>query len=228
MSMSQRVLARRQRTTDEVVAAALDVMADAGASGLSLGEVAKRMGMRTPSLYGYFASKAALCDELFARGWLEVGTLMKASYVDLAASHDVPKQLLESMSTFVGWALDHRAQAELMFWRPIKDWEPAPQAYAAAVQLIDDMHAALAALQRQELLRGDVDVDEMARVLTVLSAGVISQQLANEPGVPLNHGRFAGVLERLVSMFLHEFGARKAPGRPTGARFTGRNDEGTS
>ena len=67
--MRSRVFDRRQRTTDEVLATALAVMNDAGASGLSLGEVAKRMGMRTPSLYGYFPSKAAVCDELFARGW---------------------------------------------------------------------------------------------------------------------------------------------------------------
>ena len=204
--MSDRRLERRRRTIDEVVATALEVMAETGAAGLSLGEVAKRMGIRTPSLYGYFASKAALCDELFARGWREVGAVMESSYDDLAAGDDAAGRLLANISTFVGWALDHRAQAELMFWRPIPGWEPAPEAYAAAVRLSDDMHGALRVLQRRRLLRADADVEEMGRVITVLSTGVISQQLSNEPGVPLGRGRFTGELGRLVAMFLHEFG----------------------
>lgn len=207
--MSERTIARRQRTIDEVVATALDVMAQTGAAGLSLGEVAKRMGMRTPSLYGYFASKAALCDELFARGWFELSTLMAARYADHVAGVDVAPQLLGDLSAFVGWALEHRAQAELMLWRPIPGWQPSPQAYQAAVQQLDDMHAALAKLQRQRVLRRDADVAEMGRVMTVLAVGVISQQLSNEPNVPLARGRFTQDLERLIAMFLHEFGAAK-------------------
>lgn len=207
--MSDRRFERRRQTIDEVVATALAVMAETGAAGLSLGEVAKRMGMRTPSLYGYFASKAALCDEVFARGWREVRAVMETSYDELAAGDDAARLLLDNLATFVGWALDHRAQAELMFWRPILGWEPAPEAYAAAVALTDDMHRALALMQRRGLLRADADVEEMGRVITVLSTGVISQQLSNEPGVPLSRGRFAGELGRLVAMFLDEFGGRR-------------------
>ena len=48
---------------------ALAVMAEQGVAGLTLGEVARRMGIRTPSLYGYFDGKHALYDALFARGW---------------------------------------------------------------------------------------------------------------------------------------------------------------
>lgn len=219
MDVSDRRHERRQRTIDEVVGTALEVMAESGAAGLSLGEVAKRMGIRTPSLYGYFPSKAALCDELFARGWREVRAVMESSYDDLAAGGDAAGLLLANLAAFVGWALDHRAQAELMFWRPILGWEPAPEAYAAAVALTDDMHEALATMQRRGLLRADADVEEMGRVITVLSTGVISQQLSNEPGVPLGRGRFTGELGRLVAMFLHEFGTGH------GAAARRRNDQ---
>jgi AcrR family transcriptional regulator len=204
--MSDRRQERRQQTIDGVVAAALDVMAGAGAAGLSLGEVAKRMRMRTPSLYGYFPSKAALCDEIFARGWREVGELMESSYDAFAEGDDAAALLLSSLTTFVGWALDHRPQAELMIWRPIPGWKPSPQAFAAAVGLVDAMHGALAALQRRGLLRADAEVEQMGRVMTVIAAGVISQQLSNEPGTPLAGGRLAGDLPRLVAMFVHEFG----------------------
>ena len=48
-------------------------MTEYGVGGLSLGEVARRMGLRTPSLYVYFDSKNAVYDAVFARGWRSVG-----------------------------------------------------------------------------------------------------------------------------------------------------------
>ena len=56
---------RRGRVIDAIVAATTEVMAEGGAASLSLGEVARRVGMRTPSLYGYFGIRADLCDEIF-------------------------------------------------------------------------------------------------------------------------------------------------------------------
>lgn len=209
--MSDRRQAHRQQTIDEIVATALAVMSEAGAAGLSLGEVAKRMGLRTPSLYGYFPSKAALCDEIFARGWSDLAQLMAPSYGDLAEG-DLQQRLPRNLRTFVGWALEHRAQAELMFWRPIPGWEPAPAAYASAVTLVEGLHEALRTSQHRGQLRDDVAVEEMGHVLTVLTTGVISQQLSNEPGVPLERGTYAGQLARLTRMFLSEFcveGSRK-------------------
>jgi AcrR family transcriptional regulator len=204
--MSDRRLERRQQTIDEVVATALEVMADAGAAGLSLGEVAKRMGMRTPSLYGYFESKAALCDEIFARGWSELAQLM-APFHEEFGQGSAPEDLLRRhLRAFVGWALEHRAQAELMFWRPIPGWDPAAPAYAAAVDVLEQAHEALRGLQQSGRLRSDVSAEEMGRVLTILTTGVISQQLSNEPGVPIARGSYARELDRLAGMFLREFG----------------------
>ena len=51
---------------------AVAVMAEQGVVGLSLGEVARRMGIRPPSLYVYFDSKNALYDAIFARGSREL------------------------------------------------------------------------------------------------------------------------------------------------------------
>ena len=59
---------RRQETKEEVLDHAAEIMAEQGVAGLSVGEVARRMGIRPPSLYGYFPSKNALYDALFERG----------------------------------------------------------------------------------------------------------------------------------------------------------------
>lgn len=212
--MSLRVAERRGRVMDEIVAAALAVMAEDGAAGLSLGAVASRLGMRTPSLYGYFPSKAALCDEIFARGWRDVADALAPlvdRYRHLPPDADLAAEILAGLECYVGWALDHAPSAELMFWRPIPGWHPSEQAFGAAVATLAQIGAALTALQDRGVLRRDADPGELTGVLTILGAGVISQHLSNEPGAALAEGRHASHLPVLAQMFARQYGAVPPP-----------------
>ncbi len=72
---SKRVLSpkeRRQRNREEMMTAILDaarfVMREEGVAALNLHEVARRVGLRTPSLYEYFPGKMALYDALYRFG----------------------------------------------------------------------------------------------------------------------------------------------------------------
>lgn len=209
--MRNRGEARRARTIDEIVDTALAVMAESGAAGLSLGEVAKRMGLRTPSLYVYFESKAALCDEIFARGWQD---LLRAAGPHLTlTSAPLTEQVERVMEAYVDWALRHPGHAQLMFWRPIAGWEPSPTAYAAASAALAATHSSLESARDAGLLAAGADLAEMSHVLTVLTSGVISQQLSNEPGVPITRGTYAAVLPHLAAMFTSAYGARTSGDR---------------
>src|SRR6266852_5808476 len=63
---------RRQRNREEmkhaILEAARQVMREEGVAALNLNEVARRVGVRTPSLYEYFPGKMALYDALFRLG----------------------------------------------------------------------------------------------------------------------------------------------------------------
>jgi AcrR family transcriptional regulator len=211
MTASTRVEERRHRTLDDIVRTALEVMDQTGAAGLSLGEVAKRMGMRTPSLYGYVPSKDALVDELFARGWRAAGDVVRANLADVAtvAAPGVRDLLAESALAFVTWALENRALAEVMFWRPLPGWEPSAAAYEPARDALEVMAIALATLRDRDLLAPDADILEMTDVFVLLVTGVISQQLANEPGVDAPAGRFVARLPRLTDMFADRYLVRE-------------------
>ena len=63
---ADRRLQRHNQTIEEILDLAIEVMAEDGVAALSLAEVARRMGMRPPSLYQYFPSKLAVYDALFA------------------------------------------------------------------------------------------------------------------------------------------------------------------
>jgi AcrR family transcriptional regulator len=214
---------RRQETIDEVVDVAAEIMAEQGVAGLSVGEVARRMGIRPPSLYGYFPSKHALYDALFARG---AGMVLERVRAE-AQSIDVDGQtldelLLRSAEGFVGWSVEHPAYTQLLFWRPVPGFTPSAEAYAPAIELVEFSRAWFTTLRDRGLVRSDVDIDEVHRDWTILISGVISQQLSNAPGEPLAAGRFTTALPSLAAMFARQYGTRTPPRPSTRAKETRR------
>jgi AcrR family transcriptional regulator len=198
-----RVAERRARSIETIVAAAREVIGEEGAAALTLGEVARRVGMRTPSLYGYFASRADLCDELFRRGWGDLGAA--TAHLVSEAGTDLHTLLTDAMDVSVGWALDHPAEAQLMFWRPIAGWHPSPTAFAPAQAALTHTRSALAGAQQLGLVDSRHDPEELVQVWAALVAGVISQQLSNEPGVPLREGRTSRHRAALVRMYADHY-----------------------
>src|SRR5512142_1822399 len=68
---------RHEQTVDEILDLAVSVMTEEGVNGLSLAEVARRLGVRPPSLYQYFPSLIAIYDALFRRGQVEHLAVMR-------------------------------------------------------------------------------------------------------------------------------------------------------
>ena len=196
---------RRQETIEQVLDVAVDVMTEYGVAGLTLGEVARRMGIRPPSLYVYFDGKNALYDALFERGWRELLATMRA--VEAAGNGtDLVADLLASESAFVRWAVEHPAYAPLMFWRPVPGFVPSERAYAHAVELERMSREFLVALRSAGVLREDADIDLVYRTQTAVISGVITQQLANAPGEPFETGTFTSTLPDVVAMWLAHHG----------------------
>lgn len=204
---------RHLRTREEIVTAALAAMAETGAGGLSLGEVARRVGMRTPSLYEYFGSKLALVDEIFRRGWDELGAQTAPILERALAMPDdqlgaqLGDLLGQAATTLVTWAQTHQASAQVMFWRPIPGFVPSAESIQAASVLVDQAASLFADLVRRALLAGDVD--EMTGGWTTTVSGVVSQQLANEPAATPGTGRFVDLIPSLTETFLARFGTSR-------------------
>src|SRR3954464_11564573 len=105
------VLDRRQRrrleTIEEVLDVAAELMREQGVAGLSIGEVARRMGIRPPSLYVYFDSKNALYAPLFERGATLIADTMQAFGEKLDQPLPLEESLLATANVFVKWAVKH-------------------------------------------------------------------------------------------------------------------------
>jgi AcrR family transcriptional regulator len=202
---------RRLETIEEIVDVAVEVMTEHGVGGLSLGEVARRMGMRTPSLYVYFDSKNAVYDAVFARGWRAIAEVMAPMYAGVAAAPDLPAYFLETGQVFLRWFVEHPVHAELMSWRPVPGYEPSADAYEPAVALLAASRASFQELQDRGLFRAELDVEQVLATWTALMSGVMTQQLANAPGEPFDEGRFTSMLPDISAMFLAHYGNPSAP-----------------
>ncbi|HEX9357895.1 MAG TPA: TetR/AcrR family transcriptional regulator [Streptosporangiaceae bacterium] len=200
---------RRRETIEEVLGLAAEIMAEQGVAGLSIGEIARRMGIRPPSLYVYFPSKQALYDALFARGARLLLEAMEAVAAALPTqARTLEEILLPAAQAFVRWSVEHAAYSQLLFWRPVPGFAPSPEAYQPAVRLIELARARMAALQDAGLVRADVPIEQIERDWSILVSGVVSQQLSNAPQETFEDGRFTAALPGLVSMFAGHYSSR--------------------
>jgi AcrR family transcriptional regulator len=198
---------RRRETIEEILDIATDVMTEEGVNGLSLAEVARRLGVQPPSIYKYFSSLMAIYDALFRRGQVEHLEVMRQA---MAATDPGLEALSAGLEASGRWLLDNRAIAQLMFWRPVPSFEPSAEALAPSVEMValqrDAMTDAVAAGQ----LGPEADSDEAVYLVSTLIVGVLSQAMANEPGLEWGKGRFTPTFPKLMKLFAAAYPAPSA------------------
>ncbi|MEE4025255.1 TetR/AcrR family transcriptional regulator [Gordonia sp. PKS22-38] len=192
---------RRVEAMDEAVAHASDIILSEGAGAVSISEVARRMGMKPPSLYKYFPSLHALYDALFARGQRLENDFVADAVRDLEPG--LPR-LVAAGEACVRWAMtrDGRAFGPLLYWRPIPGFEPSPESFAPSLEFVDRIRADLhEAVQRGELAPW-ADNDETMRLFSSVIAGICSQQMANQPLASFEDGMFSSLTTSALTMFV--------------------------
>jgi len=187
---------RRQETIEEIVDIAIDVMTEHGVNGLTLAEVARRLGVQTPSLYKYFPSIAALYDALFRRAASENLEVLREGMAHGEPGLDALTSGLEASGR---WVLQNQALAQLLFWRPVPNFEPSAEAFAPSEEI--------AALQQQAITdavtAGQLGPDALKGagfMVAILIKGVLTQAMANEPHLEWGEGRFTPTFPKLMKL----------------------------
>jgi AcrR family transcriptional regulator len=197
--MRDRRAERREATRAEILEAAWELAREHGPAGLSLRDIAAKIGMRPPSLYWYFESKHAIYDAMFAEGNRELLRRMAAE--DWPAE---PRALMRTMARiFVEFNAKDAARAQLLFQRTIPDFEPSPESYVLAVEVLDGARRLLAAAGVTDPAHLDL--------WTALVGGLASQQLANDP----EGDRWLRLVDDAIDMYAdHVIPKRPARRRP--------------
>ena len=182
-----RVAERREATRREILEAAWAIARENGLSSLTLRDVAARVGMRAPSLYGHFDSKNAIYDAMFGQAWSDY----EASQIEASANLSPhPRTAVKQMSQhFYEYATSDLARHQLMDVRIIPGFEPSPESYAPAVRVLD---------RGRELVRElGIDSPDDFDLWIALIAGLVNQHHANDPGGT----RYAGLGDRAAAMW---------------------------
>jgi AcrR family transcriptional regulator len=200
---------RRRETIAEILDVAVEVMAEEGVAALSLAEVARRMGMRPPSLYQYFPSKMAIYDELFGAGYRETNAeLTKA----IAGIDDPLAAMRAAGNVWVSWCMANPVLAQIMYTRTVPGFEPSPESYAPSVEQLDGLRMLLRNAVAAGQLRSDAATEDGVALYTSLTGGLISQQFANEPDAPVEKGRYSRLIQKALDMFFEFYAPRREDG----------------
>lgn len=176
---------RHEATKREIIDTAWSMVRDDGLAGLSLRALAHAVDMEPQSLYTYFASKNALYDRMFADGNQELAR----RFAEAVVPDDAAGALRAIARIFTDFAVQDQARYQLLFLRAVPGFQPSPDSYAIAVDVLDGVKMILS----RAGIHNEADFD----LWTAVVAGLASQQLANDPG----GDRYIRLIDEAVTMF---------------------------
>ncbi len=172
-------------------------MREEGVAAMSMHGVARRVGIKAPSLYTYFESKHALYDELFRIGMREYRARLDQVEQDAGPGLDALDAFVHESLRF---ADEHPELFQLLFERPVPGFEPSTEAMEEAAGLLSDTDSRVRRMMASGVIRTELDVEQARDVIVVLVQGLMSLKRANEPGVRAGEGRTGRVLPHIVGL----------------------------
>jgi len=196
----------RRQTREEILDAALAVISELGAGALNMSEVARRVGLRQPSLYQYFDSRLALYDALFERGMAQHLDRVRA-----AADTNAPglPTLRAIVCATIAFTIEQPALTQLLFRPAVPGFEPSEQAYRPSLEVQHLIDAAIAAAIERRELHPAAGSQQGTGLLVALTAGISSLQLGNDQFARPGAGRFLPLVQPAVDMFAAYFAPEK-------------------
>jgi AcrR family transcriptional regulator len=180
----------------------VELMEREGVAGLSLSDIARRLGIQPPSLYKYFPSRLAIYDALFQAGQVQHLAIVREA---LQSAEPGLAALQAALHASARWCHAHQVLAQLLFWRPAPGFEASAEAMAPSVEMVELFRTTLRDAQERGELGPGADRDDGVALLSIVQAGIISQQLSNEPHATFERGRFTSMLPQAVGMFVATF-----------------------
>ena len=183
---------RRQASIDEIVAEAWELSRSNGLGNFSMRELGDRVGMRAQSLYSYFASKLEIFDAMFLQGNEQLLETMRIALDAMEDEGDPVATSVTIVDTFVRFCTSDPIRYQLLFQRTVPGFVPSEHSYAVAQEAYDLSVGPLRAL--------GID-DPQLDLCTAVVAGLVAQQISNDPG----GDRWVRLTQQATSMLLREF-----------------------
>jgi AcrR family transcriptional regulator len=168
-------------------------------------DLGARVGMRAQSLYSYFPSKRAIYDAMFAQGNQALLDRYAERNVEMNADgggphRDDPDARLRRLNRiWMQFCAEDPVRHQLLIQRPIPGFEPSAESYQVAGEVLEVTRAAVHAC--------GVTSPDAFDMFTGLTAGLVAQQNANDPGGT----RWLGLADEAIDMFLQHYRHKGPP-----------------
>lgn len=186
---------KRAKMLSRILDTAREIMREEGVAALSMQELARRMNMRAPSLYNYFASKAEIYDALFQIGFALLEDQIKQQKlpgenwkVDLST-------LMEGYTTF---AIQNPELYQLCFERPVPGFEPSEESLQHSFGILHRYYAYVKNWLPD--LNTDLNEQQLTDLMIAITHGLTALHLANQPHLQIGQGRFGSQIPNVISI----------------------------
>lgn len=192
---------RRQRNREEMISAILDaaraVMREEGVAALNLQEVARRVGMRAPSLYTYFPSKIAIYEALFVMGMRMYRERVEQIIQTYGGTWEGLNAGLTNAMTF---AHEYPELYQLVFERPVPGFVPSEEGMEEGRKLDEITHRFMAELVNSGLAEPGVPAEQASYLFIAVMQGLAALHVANEPHQPVSSSRFGSLIPAAMTL----------------------------
>lgn len=194
----------RRKTTheavvDDVLAIAREMMQADGVAAVSFNGVARRLGIKPPSLYTYFDSKSAIYDTLFRKGYEQFVEHIRAKVV---RDQGLEAFLHSFIVAYMSFGLENPDLFQLMFQRPIPGFVPSDGSLEVSFGALQEMRQTLQGILEQEAINIAQPIEQTGDLIISLVYGMTALQLANEPDTGVGEGRFGSLTDNAVELVM--------------------------
>ncbi|MDX1417773.1 MAG: TetR/AcrR family transcriptional regulator [Candidatus Promineifilaceae bacterium] len=196
LTPAQRRQRNRQEMIDGILQVSRDIMREQGAAALNLNEVARRVGVKPPSLYRYFPNKMAIYDALFRKG-MELFVERIALPEDISG-WDCFKYATEAYMSF---AVENPELYQILFERPVPGFHPSEESMTFSLAALNQARAEFAEMLTAMGIDPGVPMEKAMDLAIAMNHGLTAQHMANEPHLPVGEGRYGSLIPQAVAIF---------------------------
>ena len=188
----------------ETLEVAFELLADQGLPGLTVHELARRLGQSVGALYRYFPSKEALLAEMQRQVISRLRAVIREQLVDLEDGGDPAQGIRNAATAFVAFVQEQPAHFHLLSGvladpRHLLQETPAQQVGEALGELLTDIDRALDSAVRVGHLAAGSSRERTLVLWAGLQGLVQLQKLARlEPGLADLNGLAHGLVDTLL------------------------------
>lgn len=203
-SIKKRRKQAREEIIEDILEIAREMMKRDGVGALSFNAIARKLGIKPPSLYTYFDSKNAIYDALFERGF--------TIFSEKIRNHrgTTFEQILADIFTiYMTFAYENPDLFQLMFQRPIPDFTPSEKSMAVSLKALSDAQKEIRELFEDEGINPGIPPEKALDIIIAMMHGLASLHMANHPKLPIGEGRFGQVIDHASKVFLKAWQTNK-------------------